>query len=109
MSPRSEGSPTSGPTCQAAECAGSWGAYSQDPTKVKGGITDGEESKGSEEEGGEEALTAVFAMKGGVTFRPLFYVRYGVVPSRMRTRRTMSHGWIWSTTPIPSTTFPNTV
>ena len=29
------------------------------PTKVKGGITDGEESKGSEEEGGEEALTAV--------------------------------------------------
>ncbi|MSO29515.1 MAG: hypothetical protein EXQ48_01045 [Acidobacteria bacterium] len=27
------------------------------PTNVKGGITDGEESKGSEEEGGEEALT----------------------------------------------------
>jgi hypothetical protein len=31
---------------------------------VKGGITDGEESKGSEEEGGEEALTAVSPRKG---------------------------------------------
>ena len=109
MSPRSEGSPTPGPTCQAAECAGSWGAYSQIQINVKGGITDGEESKGSEEEGGEEALTARFAMKGGVTFRPLFLCTYGVVPSLMRTRRTISQGWIWSTTAIPSTTCPNTV
>jgi hypothetical protein len=51
---------TSGPTCQAAECAGSCGGtLAHSRPEGEGGDSDGEEgSKGRKEEGGEEEVTA---------------------------------------------------
>ncbi len=59
LSPRSEGVADTRADVPGGRVRRVVGRVLANPTKVKGGITDGEESKGSEEEGGEEALTAV--------------------------------------------------
>src|SRR5262245_53762817 len=58
VSPHKARSPTPRPTCQAAECAGSCGATLAIHTTGERGDTNGEESEGRKEEGGQEEITA---------------------------------------------------
>ena len=68
-----------------------------------------EGSQGREEEGREEAVSAVPVHRGGVQVRaPVFLYRY-CTPSHTRTRRTTSHCRSCSTISIPLTTCPMTV
>ena len=84
--------PASGPTCQAAECAG---CATLAIHQVRGGSDGEESSQGREEEGGEEAIAA--GSQG--TLRSM-------TPSTAHSRRTAIAS---PTTSIPSTTCPNTV
>jgi hypothetical protein len=94
---------TPGPTCQAAECAGSCGVTLAIHSTDERGDSDGKESEGRKEEGGQEEIALRFDSQfptpkdrgsPGVGSWPLLIHssdHSGFTPSRIRTFRTTSH------------------
>ena len=63
-----------GPTCQAAECAGSCGAMLAIHTTGERGDSNGKESEGRKEEGGEEEITPARHEQGVCLCAPPFFM-----------------------------------